>query len=90
MLGQVQNFYQQIAPKKSITYLEDERILIKFEPEDSTTLNLKKYAHIQLLNENIPNSNIDICNLCTYESNYDFYSWRRSKTNSRQWNFISP
>ena len=86
----LQNFYKQIANKESITYLKDERILIKLKHEDSTALNLKKYAHIQLLNENIPNSNIDISNLCTYESNYEFYSWRRSKTPSRQWNFISP
>ena len=50
---------------------------------------LKKYAYFQLLNENIPNSNIDISNLCTYESIHDFHSWRRTKTNSRQWNFIS-
>ena len=85
----LKNFYKQIANKESITYLKDERILIKLKHEDSTALNLKKYAHIQLLNENIPNSNIDISNLCTYESNYDFYSWRRSKTPSRQWNFIS-
>ena len=86
----LKNFYVHIADKESITYLKDERILIKLKHEDSTALNLKKYAHIQLLNENIPNSNIDISNLCTYESNYDFYSWRRSKTPSRQWNFISP
>ena len=65
-------------------------ILLKLKPENPTPLNLKKYAHIQLLNENIPNSNIDISNLCTYESNYEFHSWRRSKTPLRQWNFICP
>ena len=63
--------------------------LVKLEEKDSTSLNLKKYAHIQLLKENISNSNIDISNLCTYESNLNFYSWRRYKTYSRQWNFIS-
>ena len=63
--------------------------LAKLEEKDSIYLNLKKYAHIQLLKENISNSNIDISNLCTYESNLNFYSWRRSKTYSRQWNFIS-
>ena len=52
-------------------------------------LDLKKYAHIQLLNENITSKNIDISNLCTYESNHNFHSWRKSKTYSRQWNFIS-
>ena len=63
--------------------------LAELEEKDSISLNLKKYAHIQLLKENISNSNIDISNLCTYESNHNFYSWRRSKTYSRQWNFIS-
>ena len=85
----LQKFHKQSAHKESINFSKDERILIKLKKKDSNPLNLKKYAHRQLLNEDIPNSNIDICNLCTYESNYDFYSWRRSKTPSRQWNFIS-
>ena len=85
----LQNFYEQTAHKESITCSEEERILLKLKKEDSVPLNLKKYAFVQLLNENIPYSNIDISNLCTYESNYDFYSWRRSKTPLRQWNFIS-
>jgi len=51
-------------------------------------LDLKRSAYRQLLNENIPNTNIDISNLCTYELKNEFNSWRRSKTNSRQWNFI--
>ncbi len=85
----LQNFYKQIAHKEIIPSLKDERIILKFKTENQIPLNLKKYAHIQLLNENIPNANIDISNLCTYESNYDFYSWRRSKTLSRQWSFIS-
>ena len=63
--------------------------LVNLEEKDSISLNLKKYAHIQLLKENISNSNIDISNLCTFELNHNFYSWRRSKTYSRQWNFIS-
>ena len=54
----------------------------------SNPLDLRKYAYNQLLEANIPNINIDISNLCTYDSNHDFYSWRRSKTSSRQWNFI--
>ena len=52
-------------------------------------LDLKKIAHSQLLNENIPKSNINISRLCTYESKDLFYSWRRSKTSYRQWSFIS-
>ena len=85
----LQKFYKNSAHNELINCAEDERILFKLKTKDSIPLDLKKYAQIQLLNENIPNSNIDICNLCTYESNYDFYSWRRSKTASRQWNFIS-
>ena len=52
-------------------------------------LDLKKYAYLQLLNENIPEKNIEISNLCTYNSEIDFNSWRRTKTTMRQWSFIS-
>jgi len=51
-------------------------------------LNLKRSAYSQLLNENIPYTNIDISNLCTYKLKNEFNSWRRNKTISRQWNFI--
>jgi len=51
-------------------------------------LDLKRSAYRQLLNENIPNKNIDISNLCTYKLKNKFNSWRRNKTISRQWNFI--
>ncbi len=51
-------------------------------------LDLRKYAYMQLINKNIPNTNIEISSLCTYESNNEFNSWRRSKTHLRQWNFI--
>ena len=51
-------------------------------------LDLKRSAYKQLLNENIPNKNIDISNICTYKFKNEFNSWRRSKTISRQWNFI--
>ena len=82
----LQKFHKQSANKESINFSKDERILIKLKKKDSIPLNLKKFAHIQLLNENIPNSNIDISNLCTYESNHNFHSWRRTKTFLRQWN----
>ena len=85
----LQNFYKQTSHKELISCSEDERILLKLK-KDHFPLNLKKCAYIQLLNENIPNSNIDISNLCTFQSDYDFYSWRRSKSPLRQWNFISP
>tara|TARA_B100000886_G_scaffold55486_1_gene33966 strand:- start:146 stop:721 length:576 start_codon:yes stop_codon:yes gene_type:complete len=51
-------------------------------------LDLKSCAYRQLLNENIPRTNIDISNLCTYKLKNGFNSWRRNKTISRQWNFI--
>jgi len=51
-------------------------------------LDIKRSAYRQLLNENIPNTNIDISNICTYKSKNEFNSWRRSKTISRQWNLI--
>ncbi|MDA9746289.1 laccase domain-containing protein, partial [Prochlorococcus sp. AH-736-K20] len=51
-------------------------------------LDLKRSAYRQLLNENIPNTNVDISNLCTFKLKNEFNSWRRSKTISRQWNVI--
>ena len=51
-------------------------------------LDLKSSAYRQLLNENIPKTNIDISNLCTYKLKNEFNSWRRNKTILRQWNFI--
>jgi len=51
-------------------------------------IDLRRFAFKQLLNENIPDTNIDISNLCTYELKNEFNSWRRDKTISRQWNFI--
>ena len=60
-----------------------------FEEQNLNQIDLRRYAYRQLLNENIPNTNIDISNLCTYELKNEFNSWRRSKTILRQWNFIS-
>ena len=89
----LQDFYKKAFSNEPILEYKGNLLnlkkLVKLEEKDSTSLNLKKFAHIQLLKENISNSNIDISNLCTYESNHNFYSWRRSKTYSRQWNFIS-
>ena len=59
-----------------------------FKDQNFNKLDLKKSAYRQLLNENIPNTNIDISNLCTYKLKNEFNSWRRSKTISRQWNLI--
>ncbi len=59
-----------------------------FKEQNLNQLDLKRSAYRQLLNENIPNTNIDISNLCTYKLKHEFNSWRRSNTISRQWNFI--
>ena len=59
-----------------------------FRDQNLNQLDLKRSAYRQLLNENIPHTNIDLSNLCTYKSNNEFYSWRRNKTISRQWNLI--
>jgi len=59
-----------------------------FKEQNLNQLDLKRFAYGQLLNENIPHKNINISNLCTYELKNEFNSWRRNKTNSRQWHFI--
>jgi len=59
-----------------------------FREQNLNQLDLKRSAYRQLLNENIPNTNIDISNLCTYKFKNEFNSWRRSKTISRQWSLI--
>ena len=90
-----QDFHLKVASKELMSFSDSIEISlnskesVKLQKNDSISLNLKKYAHIELLKENISNANIDISNLCTYESNHNFYSWRRSKTYLRQWNFIS-
>ena len=60
----------------------------RFKEQNLNQLDLKRSAYRQLLNEKIPNTNIDISNLCTYKLKNEFNSWRRSKAMSRQWNFI--
>jgi len=59
-----------------------------FREHNLNQLDLKRSAYRQLLIENIPHTSIDGSNLCTYKLNNEFYSWRRSKTISRQWNLI--
>ena len=90
----LKEFYRK-AENKNITvnltkaekdlYLSDSNHL---EEQHLNQLDLKRSAYRQLLNENIPNTNIDISNLCTYKLKNEFNSWRRNKTTSRQWNFI--
>ncbi len=89
------DFHKKAAPNESISFSDSTKILlnskelVKLQKNDLIPLNLKKYAHIQLLKENISNTNIDISNLCTYSSHHNFHSWRRTRTYLRQWNFIS-
>ena len=75
----------------NLTKTEKELYFIDSNPlkeQNLSQLDLKRSAYKQLLNENIPNTNIDISNLCTYKLKNEFNSWRRDKTISRQWNFI--
>ena len=62
--------------------------LNNLKEQNLNQIDLRRCAYRQLLNENILDTNIDISNLCTYELKNEFNSWRRSKTISRQWNFI--
>ena len=74
-----------LTKTKNNLYFKD---LNSLKDKNLSQLDLKRYAYSQLLNEGIPNTNIDIANLCTYELKNEFNSWRRSKTISRQWNLI--
>ena len=87
-------FYRKVENKKitiNSTNTEKDHCFYDsnhLKEQNLNQLDLKRSAFRQLLNENIPNSNIDISNLCTYKLENEFNSWRRSKTISRQWNFI--
>ena len=76
--------------KKTFTTIGEEtgNKLINTEEGGFMQVDLRKYAQKQLLSENIPKINIDVSNLCTFESKNEFHSWRRAKTQLRQWNFI--
>ena len=52
-------------------------------------IDLKRVAYNQLINLDIHHENINISNICTYNFEDEFHSYRRSKTKSRQWSFIS-
>ena len=51
-------------------------------------LDIKKYAYLQLIMQNLDPNNIDISNECTYSRPNEFYSWRRLKNEKRQWSVI--
>jgi len=90
----LKEFYRKAENKKitvNLTKTEKDLYLIDsnhLKEHKLIQLDLKRSAYRQLLNENIPYTNIDISNLCTYKLKNEFNSWRRSKTISRQWNFI--
>jgi len=87
-------FNKKVTNKRSITFFrKNENIsnlknLIMSKKQDLIQLDLKKHAYLQILSENIPHKNIEISNLCTYDFDNEFYSWRKTKTIFRQWNFI--
>ena len=83
------SYEESMSPSFDKDLLSNLKQLMKNKNPVLIPLDLKKFANIQLLNENILSKNIDISNLCTYESNNDFHSWRKSKTYARQLNFIS-
>ena len=90
----LKEFYRKAENKKitfNLTTTEKDHFFSDsnhFKEQNLIQLDLKRSAYRQLLNENIPYPNIDISNLCTYKLKNEFNSWRRSKTFSRQWNFI--
>ncbi|MDC2994974.1 peptidoglycan editing factor PgeF [Prochlorococcus sp. AH-736-F09] len=90
----LKEFYRKAENKKiTVNLTKTEKDLCvsnlnHFKKQTLNQLDLKRSAYRQLLNEHIPNTNIDISNLCTYKLNNEFNSWRRSKTISRQWSFI--
>ena len=90
----IKEFYRKAENKKIMVNLtKTEKDLYfsdsnRFKEQNLNQLDLKRSAYKQLLNENIPNTNIDISNLCTFKLKNEFNSWRRSKTIFRQWNFI--
>jgi len=87
-------FYRKAENKKitvNLTKTEKDLCLNnsnQFKEQNLIQLDLKRSAYRQLLNENIPYTNIEISNLCTYKLKNEFNSWRRNKTISRQWNLI--
>ncbi len=92
----LEEFYQKVVKKRLTNSPKNTENIFNMnnyniaKDQNLIQLDLRKYAYIQLINENIPKKNIEISSLCTYELNNEFNSWRRSKTPLRQWNFICP
>ncbi len=90
----LKEFYRKAENKKiTVNCIKTEKDLCfsdsnHFKEQNLNQLDLKRSAYRQLLSENIPNTNIDISNLCTYKFKNEFNSWRKNKAISRQWNLI--
>ena len=67
---------------------EDFNLINNLNDHEMFPLDIKKYAYLQLLQENLDPNNIDISSECTYSLPHEFHSWRRSKSNKRQWSVI--
>jgi len=67
---------------------KDMSIINNLNDHELIPLDIKKYAYLQLLKENLDPNNIDITSKCTYSLPHEFHSWRRSKSNRRQWSVI--
>ena len=90
----LKEFYREAENKELTLYLSKTEKNFYFnklnnlKEQNLNQIDLRRCAYRQLLNENILDTNIDISNLCTYELKNEFNSWRRTRTMSRQWNFI--
>ena len=90
----LKEFYRKAENKELTLYLSKTEKNFYFsklnnlKEQNLNQIDLRRCAYRQLLNENILDTNIDISNLCTYELKNEFNSWRRTRTMSRQWNFI--
>ena len=82
-------FYKFFANNRSLSEVNaNSNELINFDEIESIPLDIKKYAYLQLLREEIDLNNIEISNKCTYSLPNEFHSWRRSKNDKRQWSVI--
>ena len=84
-------FYKFFSVNNGFLSKSNENInkLNDLNDDESIPLDLKKYAYLQLLMEDIDPNNIDISYKCTYSLPNEFHSWRRSKNDKRQWSVIS-
>ena len=83
-------FLKNCNPKNLDTALLEYNFEINNKFDKSKYLiDLKRVAYNQLINLEIPHENINISNICTYNFEDEFHSYRRSKTACRQWSFIS-